>query len=79
MNLFTQILDSTARTISAVSNATVGLAELTEETVDLARNEVANLQEMQQIRLDEVRADRAELAGERSAKLASLLKENDSE
>jgi len=55
------------RTLSALSSFIVHTAEACEDVVNLASNEIAALEESQQIRLDEVRDEREVLKLERKA------------
>jgi len=58
--------------LSATAGAFVGIASFVEDTVQLANNEVANLEEAQQIRLDEVKDERQVLKAQRTAKAEAL-------
>lgn len=60
------------RTLSAISSFIVNTAEAAEDIVQLASNEIAALEEGQQIRLDDVRDEREVLKIKRSAKRKEL-------
>jgi len=63
--------------LSATAGAFVGMATFVEDTVQLANNEVANLEQAQQIRLDEVKDERATLKAQRTAKAEELAANQD--
>lgn len=65
------------RTLTAISSFIVHTAEACEDVVNLASNEIAALEEAQQIRLDEVRDERKVLKAERTAKAEALASNKD--
>ena len=67
---------ATGNAIVSIMNTVEALTKLTEDTVQLASNEVAALEEAQQIRLDEVKYERTQLQAERKAKRAAFLQQD---
>lgn len=63
---------ATGNAIVSIMNTVEALTKLSEDVVQLASNEVAALEEGQQIRLDEVREERQDLKAERKAKREEL-------
>lgn len=63
---------ATGNAITSVMNTIESLTRVAEKTIKLAENEVDALDEAQQIRLDNVRAEREELKAERKAKADTL-------
>jgi len=65
---------ATGRAVTSIMNSLVKATGLVEKTLNLAENEIDALEQGQQIRLDEVRAEREQLKAARRAKTEELNK-----